>query len=377
MLASDSEDEAVDDSEEDGHDEPIATKTAPPLQTPPSFPSEGPTIISTVPGRMVRSTIIQQDGLPNPILKDVLPPSRPDTPKKSVSFAPKSEVSDGAGSVSQVVTKKEDVHIEPTRTNSFAGFKRGFLTPSPDVVPTSSNAMVLSSRSPNAEPPGIPVIQVNGEQVPSTSTTATASAPRPAKKQSLFSQRKAQARAASEAASKPTVVKPPAKPPAMQSVVQERVPERVPEAPQMTKSPLSAATSTAGPSLPPTKKRESASDKVFKGRVLEKVPAEKITARAVESTPRTRSNAAASASHDDDSDQDMLEYSDNEDDAFDMDDAMLAREAALEYHTKRAEMGRRGLGGWTGGVREDGQVEWDRTVSIGHGVPVPVDGVSS
>ncbi|KAJ9116944.1 hypothetical protein QFC22_004602 [Naganishia vaughanmartiniae] len=53
-----------------------------------------------------------------------------------------------------------------------------------------------------------------------------------------------------------------------------------------------------------------------------------------------------------------FEYSDGED-AFDMDEALLAREAALAYHAKRSELGRKGLGGWTGGIGADGEVEWD------------------
>lgn len=48
-----------------------------------------------------------------------------------------------------------------------------------------------------------------------------------------------------------------------------------------------------------------------------------------------------------------------------MDEALLAREAALAYHAKRSELGRKGLGGWTGGIGPDGEVEWDTEVSSG------------
>lgn len=62
---------------------------------------------------------------------------------------------------------------------------------------------------------------------------------------------------------------------------------------------------------------------------------------------------------------DEYEYSDNgSQDAFDMDDALLAREAALAYHAKRSELGRKGLGGWTGAIGADGEVEWDTEVGL-------------
>lgn len=47
-----------------------------------------------------------------------------------------------------------------------------------------------------------------------------------------------------------------------------------------------------------------------------------------------------------------------------MDEALLAREAALAYHAKRSALGRKGLGGWTGNIGPDGEVEWDTEVSV-------------
>jgi hypothetical protein len=49
-----------------------------------------------------------------------------------------------------------------------------------------------------------------------------------------------------------------------------------------------------------------------------------------------------------------FEYSDTESINFDMDNGLLAREAAMAYHQKRSQLGRRALGGWTGHVDESG-----------------------
>jgi hypothetical protein len=126
-----------------------------------------------------------------------------------------------------------------------------------------------------------------------------------------------------------------------------------------------------GKVLPPGEavlKRESASERVFKGSVVEKPPIIVNTTQATMAGPSQPSQQASSegtsSEQDNDSENEVLEYSDDEleEDAFDMDDAMLAREAALAYHAKRAEMGRKGLGGWTGAVGSDGQVEWDHEV---------------
>ncbi|KAJ9101738.1 hypothetical protein QFC21_003077 [Naganishia friedmannii] len=93
-----------------------------------------------------------------------------------------------------------------------------------------------------------------------------------------------------------------------------------------------------------------------------------IVARIIPTNARTTPHLSlepapvvAPAAGGDESSSDSLsdfEYSDGED-AFDMDEALLAREAALAYHAKRSELGRKGLGGWTGGVGADGEVEWD------------------
>ncbi len=279
-------------------------------------------------GRLVRSTIISQPTAPLPEGQisgakkaGHTSAKKTHTSRKAVAFADTAEVSDGEGTVKKVVMPTPDKD-KATKDDMFAGFKRGFLTGA-DQGGGRKKAIILPPPPTVSAPAETPCIQVNGTAVDSNPPLPGS---KPVRK-SLFSQRKAEERKAESAApAAPSITAP------MQNAVVERT---VPIKPQQ----------------PP---RESAWAKVSKGEVMERPPAAMVA-----EAPKPKAQVDAS-------DDEPLEYTDDEleDNAFDMDDAMLAREAALAYHAKRAVIGRKGLGGWTGAIGPDGEIEWDREVRI-------------
>jgi len=86
---------------------------------------------------------------------------------------------------------------------------------------------------------------------------------------------------------------------------------------------------------------------------------EKAASTEPVSDPESSDDSVFGDNPDDDEDEidsnKSYEYSDTEDVNFDMDRGLLSREAAMAYHQKRSQLGRKALGGWTGVVDESGQ----------------------
>lgn len=97
----------------------------------------------------------------------------------------------------------------------------------------------------------------------------------------------------------------------------------------------------------------AAAGTIVKSAVVERAPPPPKPEEHVVKASKTQSSEVSdedSNSIDVDADAPDDYYSDDST-SFDITDAMLAREAAIAYHAKRADLGRRGLGGWTGSVR--------------------------
>lgn len=219
---------------------------------------------------------------PKSILK---PPMR----KKSVSFEEDLDVSNPTtpDPPSKRVDKPSAAISQ--HPGSFAGFKRGFLSsPLKQEIKTSPDHKIVELPPTDLSPVAISSASNPPSQEPSVSSPP-AHAP---KKKSLFALRKAQMTA----------------PKAEAPVLPERaVGKPTPVAGAVPRLPKASS------SKPMTSMRNSVVE-----RVHEK-PAPKPTRRAKTA-----------------SDSDVSEYSDLEDDDMDIDQALLAREVALEYHKRRS-----------------------------------------
>ncbi|WRT67801.1 uncharacterized protein IL334_004775 [Kwoniella shivajii] len=300
--------------------------------------------------------------------KSILKPPKPPTRKKSVTFDPSlpsppdSPMPSQSHAHSQIgrfgfplpLAVDDDTHefteksvpVIPTpqprqkKDDNFAGFKKGFLSPTPTNTISNTNASQSSSN-----PSAITKKHVNEavksivpeKPIPSTTSSSSSaitndqnSLPKP-KKQSLFSQRLSQ-------------------------------PEIDASAPS-----INTTTSTRIPNLP--KVSESKGTTTLKSGVIEKPPI--ASTSAVQSVVKENSSSPitnqdnlkiierplkiaepeihkASISqirydgNDDDDgddgeeDDEFSEYSTGEEDEYDLDEALLAREVALEYHRRQA-----------------------------------------
>lgn len=173
------------------------------------------------------------------------------------------------------------------KDDGFAGFKKGFLGPPPKVL-TAENAQPSFSSPPH--PTAI------SEQGPPSESAQEAFKP---KKKSLFAQRLAH------------------------SEIDASAPA--------TSSGTPATASPRGVNLP--KMAESKGTSAIKGAVVEK------SATMTPATNPSSSHAEIPVTvqtDDDNGDDSFAEYSSGSEDEYDLDDALLAREVALEYHRRHA-----------------------------------------
>jgi CTD nuclear envelope phosphatase 1 len=243
---------------------------------------------------------------PKSILK---PPAR----KKSVSFEEDEAASNMKNTPSLKTfdkpTSPKSSVLQPT--GSFAGFKRGFLS-SPLKQEVRSNPVPQIVELPSTDPSPASISSTSSSALKMESSPASSPAP---KKKSLFALRKAQMTAPKTEA----------------PVLPEKVAGK--PAPVIGKTPHLPKASSSKP-------MSSMKYSVVE-RALEK-PAAKPARRA-----KTES------------DSDMSEYSDLDDDDMDIDQALLAREVALEYHKRRSMIP---LHNDEGTLEGD---EWDRETGQG------------
>lgn len=171
------------------------------------------------------------------------------------------------------------------KKEAFGGFKRGFLSAGPPPVPR-----IVEVAPDEPVPAPVPATTVRSQESP---TAPAAPEPPQQKKQSLFAQRRAQAAGPSfpKLADTPPMV-------TMKHAVQEK--SAVPGPAPASSRPL-----TTPPSVGPA--RSPAPDAMDED-----------------------------TDEDDDEYGDLGEFSDDEEDEYNLDEALLAREVALEYHRRQA-----------------------------------------
>ena len=323
--------------------------------------------------------------------------STPTTPKVETTsrfeLLPDDDKSAQALPVAKPVTT-----VKARDSGVFSGFKKGFLEsarpakPVQTAIPTPAKiASPLISRPTTAS--AEPTINENPEY--HQPLAPAHEKPVRAKKQSVFSQRKAEAQnkreqlmnfssfdpmpsprdAATPITSVGTGASTLVNPMKMSVVEKATAPATAPTFANPGSGPIPTAPSAQ--QFPPNVKKQTA----VKEAVMERKPpviappicesfrssptwpltCSLSTAHTEESLHSADETHTTGSATDSDSPPDDFEYSDGED-AFDMDEALLAREAALAYHAKRSALGRAGLGGWTGRFGPDGEVEWDTEV---------------
>ncbi|KAK8858601.1 hypothetical protein IAR55_002830 [Kwoniella newhampshirensis] len=306
------------------------------------------------------SSLSQRPSLSNPPpSKSILKPTRPPTRKKSVSFdpaIPSSPSSPDTSSPFHMARKfgfplplgpNDDTEIQmggdgfdyaprpvpmiakpdPVKKGvelrGFAGFKRGFLSGPPKVVPEKDHAQAVSV-SPTTTSP----TSTQG----STSATETASAPSKvaepkARKPSLFAQRLAQPEIdASAPTATGSSLRTMSLPKASQSKSTSTVRTSVVEKPLATMSANSSGIS--GSSKTPSSEEFRGSQSTIG--ILN-------TAEDQQDEDDDEDDEDEDdEDEDEDDDGDLGDFSSGEEDEYDLDDALLAREIALEYHKRRA-----------------------------------------
>ncbi|KAJ9113898.1 hypothetical protein QFC19_000092 [Naganishia cerealis] len=309
--------------------------------------------------------------------------------EQSSPVVPPGTLSSTSPTLSSVSVRKD------TTGGAFSGFKKGFLDSKPtlkqkqklDKETTSSVSRSLDKSEVTTLPesPAVPPLPqptiIESPEYQQPLAPAHDLPPARAKKQSLFAQRKAQTLenrqqlmnfssfdpmvpADVDTGLPVTTGKMDVVPNPVKMAVVERPASKPKAPPTASASVASPIPLTPSPQpFPPRAKKARDSSDPAKDSGSPSAVRETIVERTPTAVPQAASQADTKeiAQQGGESDSDSLadfEYSDGED-AFDMDEALLAREAALAYHAKRSELGRKGLGGWTGNIGPDGEVEWD------------------
>lgn len=345
------DDTDVDDSMDVDDEEPaepvVATAVTPvdapvPTASPaPMTPVGPPERKAYTPTASFSSTLVPS--VNQPIRANSLPPKgilKAPTRKKSVSFDPSTRLPPESpparsptakfgfpvGKImteSPTSTKPVPILAPPTPgrktapAQSFAGFNRGFLSgPSSKPPPITSPLTPVTPATPH---PASQPAQANFAQVEPEDDVDMDE--KPAKKQSLFAQRRSESR-------KPDLprladAKPMA---AMKTDIVEKTPDDSTPRRSLADRIQTPAVSKPPMSFPPT---------------VGGVPPKVGAAPAAESQP-----PIVVVDHDDDSDDygDLGDFSDDEEDEYALDEALLAREVALEYHRRQ---------GWQRPIDED------------------------
>lgn len=213
------------------------------------------------------------------------------------------------------------------KEDGFAGFKKGFLGPPPKVRTAGEVDQPSSSSSPPHPHPSIV-----SEQVPPESSQETRK-PKP-KKKSLFAQRLAHSEIDASA-------------PATSSSTPATASPRSINLPKMAESKGTSAIKGAVVEKPTTTPVPNSSSSHTAGSVVERNIIQPAAAAAPSSSSTSKQDPSgisvtkqAKDDNDDDdknNDEDSFaEYSSGSEDEYDLDDALLAREVALEYHRRHA-----------------------------------------
>lgn len=258
-----------------------------------------------------------------------IPPASPDSPDVAPSsvkphkfgFPLPLASDDDQGWAPKPVPTITEPKPKAKKEDDFAGFKKGFLGPPPKVR-TAAEVDQPSSSSPLH-----PYPTIISEQVPPESSQETLK-PKP-KKKSLFAQRLAHPEIDASA-------------PATSSSTPATASPRSINLPKMAESKGTLAIKGAVVEKPTTTPVPNPSSSHTAGSVVERNITQPVASSSSTSKqdPSSGISVTKQTSNDDGDDNNgedsFAEYSSGSEDEYDLDDALLAREVALEYHRRHA-----------------------------------------